>query len=271
MAELTVQEQIEGHKALLELESCFNAKPRGAVLSIQGSQINALAMFSKIFQKYSYPVIINAAVLKLADWFRLSNNVVKFHVYQVFKQASDLHLAKVLNVEETVRRILSVLDSNDPVARSITLRILGCMSMIISEKLDVHFGLLQRLEQATDRIEVEAVIWAVDRICARSERFPAVVYSKLTNELQDPSTSPLIKLKLVRIFRHMHRNIGMARQAKQMCLYLLEKYKTDEKFVIETLRTLTLLLSEARIDLKEQVGIGSMYGLYVSILFFLLD
>lgn len=49
--------------------------------------------------------------------------MVKFHIYKVFKRASDQDLAKVINTEETVRRILPVLNSNDPEARSLSLRL----------------------------------------------------------------------------------------------------------------------------------------------------
>lgn len=64
------RDQSEGHKALLELEKNFNKKPRSGALGIQGSQIQALTNFIHIFEQYPYPVIINTAILKLADWFR---------------------------------------------------------------------------------------------------------------------------------------------------------------------------------------------------------
>ncbi|KAL9539844.1 hypothetical protein MBANPS3_010034 [Mucor bainieri] len=250
----TARDQADGHKALLELEKQFNKKARAATLSIQGSQIQALTGFIHMFEQYPYPVVINAAILKLADWFRLHNNSVKYYVYKVFKDASDLHLTKVINIEETVRRILPILGSNDPIARSISLRVLGCMSMIIAEKLDVQFAIIQRLELATDRNELEAAIWAGDQICARSNRFPSVIFSKVVDKLQDKQTPFDIKLRLVKIFRHMHQDIGMARQAKLTCLVLLEDPHTDSKLVIVTLRTLTLLLSQAVIDRKEQIN-----------------
>ncbi|KAF1806233.1 hypothetical protein FB192DRAFT_1272270 [Mucor lusitanicus] len=255
----TARDQSDGHKALLELEKQFNKKARAATLSIQGSQIQALTGFIHMFEQYPYPVVINAAILKLADWFRLHNNSVKYYVYKVFKDASDLHLTKVINIEETVRRILPILGSNDPIARSISLRVLGCMSMIIAEKLDVQFAIIQRLELATDRNELEAAIWAGDQICARSNRFPSVIFSKVVDKLQgsgDKQTPFDIKLRLVKIFRHMHQDIGMARQAKLTCLVLLEDPHTDSKLVIVTLRTLTLLLSQAVIDRKEQASIS---------------
>lgn len=67
----TQSELSKGHRALLDLEGRFNAKSHGVVLGIQGSQIEALASCIDIFDQFPYPVIINAAILKLADWFRL--------------------------------------------------------------------------------------------------------------------------------------------------------------------------------------------------------
>jgi hypothetical protein len=66
----TISDQEKAHKALLELEIKFNKKPRTGALGIQGSQIQALTGFNRIFEQYPYPVVINAAILKLADWFR---------------------------------------------------------------------------------------------------------------------------------------------------------------------------------------------------------
>lgn len=43
-------------------------------------------------------------------------------------QQSEKHLDKILNVDEFVRRIFSVMHSNDPVARALTLRTLGAVA-----------------------------------------------------------------------------------------------------------------------------------------------
>ncbi|KAI9255143.1 hypothetical protein BDA99DRAFT_517994 [Phascolomyces articulosus] len=248
----TSREQTEGHRALLEIESRFNAKSHGVVIAIQGIQIHALAMFADVFNQFPYPVVINAAILKLADWFRTSNNVIKFHIYKVFKQA-DQHLIKVINVEESMRRILPVLNSNDTVSRALALRVLGCMSVIIANKVDVQHAVLQRLEEATDRAEAEAAIWAADRFCAQSIQFSPTVFPTIEAKLKDPHIDVNIKLRLVQLFRHMHHNIAVARQAKSVCVSLLENPKVDQNLVMVVLRTLSLLLSQALLDRKEQL------------------
>ncbi|KAJ8655967.1 hypothetical protein O0I10_008407 [Lichtheimia ornata] len=249
----TQSELSKGHRALLDLEGRFNAKSHGIVLGIQGSQIEALASCIDIFDQFPYPVIINAAILKLADWFRLSNNVIKFYVYRVFKQAAKQHLNKVFNVEETVKRVMPVLGSNDPIARAITLRILGCMSMIIADKLDVHHAILQRLESATDRPELEAAIWAADRICAVSLRFAPFILPRIEAKLDDTTVSLHTKLRLVKLYRHMHQDMSMTRRARESCTNLLSNPDLDEKLTITTLRTLSMLLKEAVFDRKQQM------------------
>ncbi|KAI9499049.1 hypothetical protein BDB00DRAFT_881086 [Zychaea mexicana] len=248
----TSREQSEGHRTLLEIESRFNAKPHGVVIAIQGLQIQALAMFTDLFNQFPYPVVINAAILKLADWFRASNNVIKFYIYKVFKLA-DQHLIKVFTIEEAMRRVLTVLNSNDPVSRSLALRVLGCMSVIIADKVDVQHAVLQRLEETSDRAEAEAAIWAADRFCAQSAQFSPTVFSTIETKLRDLETNINIKLRLVQLFRHMHHNIAVARQAKSVCVNLVEHKETDQRLVMVALRTLSLLLSQALLDRKEQV------------------
>lgn len=49
------------------------------------------------------------------------NNFLRLCVLKVTQQ-SEKHLEKILNVDEFVKRIFSVIHSNDPVARAITLR-----------------------------------------------------------------------------------------------------------------------------------------------------
>lgn len=52
-----------------------------------------------------------------------SANFLKICVLKVIQESSK-HLEKILNVDEIVRRLYSVIHANDPVARAITLRYL---------------------------------------------------------------------------------------------------------------------------------------------------
>lgn len=74
--------------------------------------------------------------MKLADVFRVGSNFLRVWVLRVCQQ-SEKHLDKILNVDEFVRRIYSVIHSNDPVAKALTLRTLGSVARIIPERKHV--------------------------------------------------------------------------------------------------------------------------------------
>lgn len=60
------------------------------------------------------------------------NNFLRLCVLKV-TQLSEKHLEKILNVDEFVKRVFSVIHSNDPVARAITLRFTVFTSLYSSE------------------------------------------------------------------------------------------------------------------------------------------
>ena len=45
-------------------------------------------------------------------------------------------------------------------------------------------SVLQRLEEATDRAEAEAAIWAADRFCAQSTQFSPTVFPTIESKLK---------------------------------------------------------------------------------------
>ena len=53
---------------------------------------------------------------------------------EIFLFQSERHLDKITMVDEFLKRIFTVLHSNDPVARALTLRTLGAISGIIPER-----------------------------------------------------------------------------------------------------------------------------------------
>ncbi|XP_061741745.1 integrator complex subunit 7 isoform X2 [Nerophis ophidion] len=108
------EQELDANSALMELDKGLRSgKP--------GEQCEAVVLFPKLFLKYPFPILINSAFLKLADIFRLGNNFLRLCVLKVTQQ-SEKHLEKILNVDEFVKRVFSVIHSNDPVARAITLR-----------------------------------------------------------------------------------------------------------------------------------------------------
>ena len=54
-------------------------------------------------------------------FFFFSNNTQRHAILQVFTR-SERHMKKIMNVEEVVKRISPLLQSNDPLSRALTLR-----------------------------------------------------------------------------------------------------------------------------------------------------
>lgn len=99
--------------------------------------------------------------------FRLGNNFLRLWVLRVCQQ-SEKHLDKILNVDELLRRVFSVLHSNDPVARALALRTLGAVAGILSERQNVHHAIRRGLD-SHDNVEVDAAIYATTRLAAHSK------------------------------------------------------------------------------------------------------
>ncbi|KAG0035216.1 Integrator complex subunit 7 [Podila clonocystis] len=194
----------EGFKRLMEIETKYRTH-RSA------DQLHAIALFPKLFDDFPVPVIINAAILKLADYYRNSNNIQRHAVLQVVKK-SEPHLKKLLNVEETIKRISPTLHSNDPLARALTLRVFGCMATIVYDRTDVYHIVIHSLD-SSEAMEVSAAVYAADKICAQSQKFCAIISGKLAFMVRDSKTPLPLRRRLIRIFGHMFEDITLARLA----------------------------------------------------------
>ncbi|ORX91810.1 hypothetical protein K493DRAFT_48154 [Basidiobolus meristosporus CBS 931.73] len=233
----------QAFKKLIDLDSKFRSQRLG-------TQLQAISLFPQLFDEHPFPVIINSGVLKLADFFRNSHNSVRFFIVKVFRK-SEHHHKKILNVVELIRRFLPVLQSNDPVARSLTVRVLGSIHSIASERLDVQHGILECLN-SEDRMELEAAIFASDRFCAVSKTFPKLVSNKLAILLQD-SRKPLnIKIHILRVLRHMHHSNDLVIQTRSTCEAMLNQH-TEPKLISVLLQTLSNLAIKAPLYLEAHV------------------
>ncbi|KAG0092896.1 hypothetical protein BGZ92_008252 [Podila epicladia] len=233
----------EGFKRLMEIETKYRTH-RSA------DQLHAIALFPKLFDDFPVPVIINAAILKLADYYRNSNNIQRHSILQVVKK-SEPHLKKLLNVEETIKRISPTLHSNDPLARALTLRVFGCMATIVYDRTDVYHIVIHSLD-SSEAMEVSAAVYAADRICAQSQKFCAIISGKLAFMVRDSKTPLPLRRRLIRIFGHMFEDITLARLARKTCLDILD-LNQDEEYTVAILRTLTRLASHSLVDVQQQI------------------
>uniref|UniRef100_T1J6J8 Integrator complex subunit 7 n=1 Tax=Strigamia maritima TaxID=126957 RepID=T1J6J8_STRMM len=215
-----------------------------------GDQSEAIVRFPRLFEKYPFPILINSACLKLAELFRTGNNFLRLCILKVMQQ-TDKHLDKILNVEEFVRRIFSVIHSNDPLARALTLRTLGSIAVIIPEWKNVHHSIRVSLD-SHDKVELEAAIFSVGKFAAQSKTFASNIYGKIGQMIEGLATPVDIKLQLISIFQHMHHEDQTTTLVRQLCANLLPKYPATE-FVIVILNTLTKLSAASFIPVNDQV------------------
>ncbi|ORX47193.1 hypothetical protein DM01DRAFT_1293138 [Hesseltinella vesiculosa] len=253
----------EGHKALLMLEAEFSKKATFPTDNYT-IKVKALARFPNFLTAYPFAVIINATLLKLADWFCTSNNVVRMHIYKVLHALSPEQLKKAMSHDQVAKRLLPVCASNDPIARGLTLRTLGTLASIVSNDLDVQYAIISILRKTTDRFELEAVVWAADEVCGQAPDFLAPILdeisTKLRNTMETTNQENIDNLtlqqrsRLINILRHMHANPATAQKAKMVCIELLEYQHTSETITIAVLQILSIYASTAVLDHDEFVG-----------------
>nr|XP_011437947.2 integrator complex subunit 7 [Crassostrea gigas] len=221
-----------------------------------GVQCEAVVKFPRLFERYPFPILINSAFLKLADVFRVAdafkegNNLLRWCILRVIQQC-DRHLDKVLNVDEFVRRLYTVIHSNDSVARALTIRTLGSIASIISERKNAHHSVVNGLD-SHDAVEVDAAIYAADKFSGKSKVFAANICSKIAEMIEDIATPVHLKLQLIPIMKNMYHDSSTAAKARGICLHLLSTFPA-EKFVTLTLETLTHLAMRSLADVHSQI------------------
>lgn len=233
----------DANSALIELD-------KGLRSSRVGEQCEAIVRFPRLIEKYPFPILINSSFLKLADVFRLGNNFLRLWVLRVCQQ-TEKHIDKILNIDEFVRRIYSVIHSNDPVARGLTLRTLGSVARIIPERGQVHHSIRTSLD-SHNAVEVESAIYAAAQFAAQSKSFAVSMCSKISNMIQGIATDVVMKLELIPILKHMHHDTTTATMVRTLCTDLLEKYPAQD-FVLVTLRTLNQLALSILVDVPKQI------------------
>uniref|UniRef100_F7FN90 Integrator complex subunit 7 n=1 Tax=Macaca mulatta TaxID=9544 RepID=F7FN90_MACMU len=184
------------------------------------------------------------------------NNFLRLCVLKVTQQ-SEKHLEKILNVDEFVKRIFSVIHSNDPVARAITLRMLGSLASIIPERKNAHHSIRQSLD-SHDNVEVEAAVFAAANFSAQSKDFAVGICNKISEMIQGLATPVDLKLKLIPILQHMHHDAILASSARQLLQQLVTSYPST-KMVIVSLHTFTLLAASSLVDTPKQIQLLLQY------------
>ncbi|KAN0041388.1 hypothetical protein ACTFIV_003927 [Dictyostelium citrinum] len=222
-----------------------------------GEQIESILFFSHLIKFHPSPLIVNSVITRLSDIFRNTSNTVKYRILKVFQEcSSEIH--KVSNIEEVLKRIHSVILSNDPIARSLSLRVLGSVPHLIADKLYIHHS-IRTCMQSHDQVELEATIFIMDKLCEISPLFSDSIIEKIHTVIQNVETPPITKLKYTRLFRHMHHSHSIATQSKEMLVGLLDLYPSVG-FVSVILDTLTNLSLKHILYIDDHIKFLKNYG-----------
>lgn len=236
----------DANSALAELE-------KGLRSSKIGEQCEAIVRFPTLFDKYPFPILINSSFLKLADVFRGGNNFLRFWILRVCQQ-SEKHLDKILNIDEFVKRIFAVIHSNDPIARALSLKVLGSVAGIIPGHAQIHHSVRSSLD-SNNMIEVEAAIYAAVQFAAVSKTFAVSMCNKMSTMIQGLSTPVNMKLQLIPVLQHMHHDTTTAAMVRILCTQLLNNYPAARDFTLVILNTLTELSLATLVDIPSQVSL----------------
>ena len=202
-----------------------------------GEQCEAIVKLPDTFEEYPFPILVNTAFLKVAEIFRTCNdNFIRLCILRITLQSTNHH-NKITGKDEFLRPILSVTNSNDAVARAITLRVLGATASIFFDKKNVYHSIVRGLESYV-RAEKEAAIYACAKYASISQDVSKAIVSKLEELMNCLSTHTSLKIKILSIFQTMKYDYDTAQQVRSLCLDIIE-HQNSEPFVKSCLQILT--------------------------------
>ncbi|XP_074598658.1 integrator complex subunit 7 [Brevipalpus obovatus] len=236
----------------LDANALLSELDRGLRSGKMGEECESIVGFPWLFTRYPFPILINSASLKLADLFR-SNFATNFSRLLILRviQESEKHLDKIINLDEFVRRLFSVTYSNDPIARSTTLRVLGSVSCIIAERKNIHHIIRTSLD-AEDEVEASAAIEAAAAFAEQSIDFALTIYPKVLKMASNRESSIEMRVRLLSILHHPYYNVKVATDVRRACIHLLEG-KNSDKFIQAILHTLTHIATSSLFFLSDHV------------------
>ncbi|KAH3765147.1 integrator complex subunit 7 [Pelomyxa schiedti] len=216
-------------------------------------QYRALLLIPTLFSLTSNSATLNAAFMKMADVFiNTTSNLIRHCIFQVVSNPNVIKSHHLITcADEVISRFHSVLLSNDPIARAITLRVFSSMPTLIRNQLLVHHGVRNSLD-SNNQLEVDASIATIESLCSCSCIFAESIITRLDAMIKELVTPLQKKLKIIRILRHMHHTAALSQQAEAICREMLKRYPLSVVYLV-TLDTLTSLACTSVIIIPKQV------------------
>ncbi|TGZ73775.1 hypothetical protein CRM22_001305 [Opisthorchis felineus] len=217
-----------------------------------GEQCKAIAQFPNLLEKYPFPIVVNSIFLKITQIFCDGTNYLRLCVLRACRTC-QAHLEKLTVCDDIVRKLRPFTESNDPVTRALTLRLFGTLCQITREHIGVHHAILKQIESHY-MVEADAAIWSSHQLAPISSAFAVSLCPILCKLLGSLSTELEVKMKLLRLGKHMHHDVQIVERMRSCLVEMLTVYGTIE-FVTSILDTLTILESAAPLHTSEQLDL----------------
>lgn len=226
--------------------------------------------------KQPFPDVVKACGKLLARLFFATDNFVRTRIVAAFRQSSrhlqvgtqavdddillpivrvvrsssylffffffSLSLPLSLSPSSHTPESQQQLDSNDPVARGLTLQALAYLSCLLVSRHDIQFRILERLD-ATQASEALAALLAVERVMLLSDSFTEALVrraSVLLESANSGATSTVFKLALIRVLGACGGGPVVSGKVRELLGSVLVQCPA-EAFVTRTLESLTQL------------------------------
>jgi len=204
--------------------------------------------------------IVNSAFAKLSQYWQTSNNSLRISLLTVFERSNYI-LCKAGNTIEGLRLISLVLESNDPIARSLTLRLLGHLAQIASDRKELYHVIEATLFEPVKNVaEFKAAVFAADSFCQYSKMFAYDICEKIATSIKNSThMDSFCQRQLVDIYSRMTFDPRISYRAFHLCLDLFNtmyknaKEEYDPCQVLAILNTMKILCKDCRITRKLHV------------------
>lgn len=181
-------------------------------------KVTALLSFTSLFNRNH--LLVPTGFLKLSEYFLHSKNQFRLFILKVFEESSQFqHHLKTKEI--FLARINSILESNDPIARSLTIRLLGVLGQI-SDSPELHYRLNMLLRDDLDEIQRESVVFCVKKISKVNTGFCLEISRLVYDQIMNGHDRMELK-SLFSVFGFLDKNFDAAQEVCFIMILFIDR------------------------------------------------
>ncbi|KAJ1342948.1 hypothetical protein BSLG_002455 [Batrachochytrium salamandrivorans] len=222
-----------GHRWLMDTDTAWRSTKID-------QRVEALLMLPEHLSKTPTPTVLKSGAIDCVYSYHYSTNDIRVILARVICKCAR-HIASIGDSDEIIRRIIIVVGSNDPCARSLSL-------------------VFKELERTTSR-EIAAGAYAVDRIWSTQKKITSLGHLNILGELirhaEVLDDEGNLSLRLAHVLRNSDQDFHQAVNALDMCTALSNQSCTPisiESRSAALQRTIAVLSMQFPAFLPKQIG-----------------